>query len=90
MGTGSFIYAVNFAHLGFVGNGIMGPGVLTIFLILKLALSIKYYIKTGRCFSKENSAWRTAQGTWTWINLIPLFGNALTNFLYTVTMTYAW
>ena len=50
MGLGNFIYASNFSRFGLKGLGVMGPGVLSTFLIVKLAREYHYFKKQGRWF----------------------------------------
>jgi len=86
-GTGSFIYASNFAKYGFVANGILGPGVLLANILVKFIMELQYYIRHKRWFKAEGSAWKTPEGKWSFKNLTAVLANALTNFLYTVVMT---
>lgn len=89
-GTGAFIYASNYAKYGFIANGLLGPGVLLSALVAKLILETTYYCRHKSWFNPENSAWKTAEGKWYFKNLIAVVSNAVTNFLYTVVMTFAW
>ena len=90
MGTGSYLYAVDFAQYGFLGNGIMGPGTFFVTLFCKIILELRHRIKHKRWFRRENSAWLTPKGKCYWINLIPLAGNFSMNSLYLIIMTFAW
>ena len=90
MGTGAFIYASNFAHLGFIGNGVLGPGVLLAAIVAKIILETQYRLRKGVWFKPTKSAWRKEDGKFYFINLVPMCLNALTNGLYTVVMTFAW
>ena len=89
-GTGSFIYASNFSKYGFIANGILGPGVFLSALIAKCIIEGRHRIVHKTWFKKEKSAWKTKQGKWSFFNAIAVVANAVTNFLYTVTMTFAW
>lgn len=62
MGTGAFFYANNFSKYGLYGNGIQGPGVFIILIIVKLVTCVNYYIKTGNWFKNYNSAWKNSEG----------------------------
>ena len=48
MGTGSAIFAVNYADLGFEGGGLCGPGVFIIFLLVWVIRESTYRVKHGR------------------------------------------
>ena len=89
-GSGSFIYASNFAKYGFIANGVLGPGTLIAAIIAKLIMEISYYCKHKTWFKKEGSAWKNKEGKWSAFNVIAVVANGLTNFLYTVCMTFAW
>jgi drug/metabolite transporter (DMT)-like permease len=89
LGTGQSIFKTNFADDSLLEHALMGPGVFIICAIIKLTTNIRHYIKTGRWFSKDNSAWRTAQGTFQWTNIVALLGNSLTNIGSTVATMYA-
>ena len=91
MGTGSAIFAVNYADLGFEGGGLCGPGVFIIFLLLWVVRESTYRIKHGR-WTKPGDQSRLvwADGRLKWSNLIPFFGNVTVNVSYLIVMTYAW
>jgi len=90
MGTGSFVYATNFAKYGFVGNGVLGPGNLIVCLLVKLAIEFRYYYKHKRWFKERNSTWLRADGSFYFYNSIAALANALTNDGYLIVMTIAW
>ena len=89
-GTGNFIYASNFSYLGFIGNGVLGPGTLLVFILVKLIREYLHFKKEGRWFKKKNSAWLDEHENFYYRNLVPLFVNGLTNLGFTIVMTFAW
>ena len=91
MGTGSAIFATNFADLGFEGGGLCGPGVFIIFLLLWVVRESRYRIKNGR-WTKPGKDSRLVweDGKTKWSNLVPLIGNVSVNVSYLIVMTYAW
>lgn len=50
MGLGNFIYASKYSILGLKGLGLMGPGVLSVILIVKLIREFLHYKRTGAWF----------------------------------------
>ena len=49
MGLGNFIYASKYSVFGLKGLGLMGPGVLSVILIVKLADKRIFTLQTYRC-----------------------------------------
>lgn len=91
MGTGSAIFATQYADLGFQGGGLCGPGVFIIFFGIWLIRKIVYRCKHGRWTdAKDSRLIYVETGKLRWSNLIPLLGNATVNVSYLVVMTYAW
>ena len=90
MGSGSFIYANNFAQYGLVGNGVLGPGAWVIFVIIKLTAEVRYRLKHGRWTKAKGSAWFTDEGKFKPKTLIPLTSHTLTNMGYTICLTFCW
>ena len=90
MGTGSFIYAVKYADLGFEGGGLTGPIVFVIFLTVNVIREVIHRVKTGSWVKKENSRVYWDDGRVKWSNLVPLCGNVAVNVSYLIVMTYAW
>ena len=89
MGLGNFIYASNLSRFGLKGLGVMGPGVLSTFLIVKLAREYHYFKKQARWFKTQNSTWLTEKGEVYYRNGVPLVVNGLTNLGFTFVMTFA-
>jgi len=50
MGLGNFIYASKYSVFGLKGLGLMGPGVLSVILIVKLIREFLHYKRTGAWF----------------------------------------
>ena len=100
MGTGSFIFASNYADLGLAGGGLCGPGVFVVFLAIWVFRQAYYRCKTGRwTFAGDDehpdyplgkSRLVKKDGTLRWSNLIPFLGNVTVNVSYLIVMTYAW
>ena len=100
MGSGSFIFATNYAKLGMMGGGICGPGVFIIFLIIWTVRQTYYRCKTGSWtfpvdvdhpdFPRGRSRLLKKDGSLRWSNLVPFFGNIACNVCYLICMTYAW
>lgn len=91
MGTGSFLYATNYADLGFEGGGLCGPGVFIMFLLLWVVKESMYRCKHGR-WTKPGKESRLVweDGRLKWSNLVPFIGNVTVNVCYLIVMTYAW
>lgn len=90
MGTGNFIYASNYSYLGFQGNGLLGPGALLVFSIVKFIREYTHFKREGRWFKANNSAWIDQNGAVYYKNFVPLLVNGLTGFGFSVVMTFAW
>ena len=90
LGTGNFIFASNYSYLGFKGTGIVGPGALLVFAIVKFIREYSYYKREGRWFKSNNSAWLDQNGAVYYKNILPLLVNGLTGFGFYVIMTFAW
>ena len=65
MGTGAFVYAPEYAKYGLAGTGILGPGTFVLFLLWRLALEIRYRVRTG--------VWLKPAGSRAWENGKPSF-----------------
>ena len=91
MGTGSAIFATNYADLGYEGGGLTGPGVFLIFLFILVIRETVHKCKTGSWVKAgDESRLLWANGNVKWSNLVPLLGNATVNVSYLIVMTYAW
>ena len=90
MGTGSFIFASKYSHLGVLGTGLLGPGPTLMCLLLRLVKEGKYKHRTGNWCKKENSRVLHPNGALMWKSLIPLAANVLTNVGYFIVLTLAW
>ena len=90
MGTGSFLFASNYADLGFQGGGLTGPFVFIIFLTVWVVRQTTFRIKNGRWTKKTNSRLLWDDGSLKWSNLVPFLGNVTVNVSYLIVMTYAW
>ena len=72
-------------------TGIMGPGTLLPFLLIKLGRLLHFRFTTSRWTKPVLSAWWDSEtGKIKWISVIPIAGIALTNILTLVLLTYAW
>ena len=91
MGTGSFLFASNFADLGYEGAGVTGPFVFIIFLFIWVIRESAHRCKTGS-WRKPGDLSRLywESGKVKWSNLIPVLGNVTVNVSYLIVMTYAW
>ena len=92
MGTGSFIYAVNYTDYGFVATGILGPGGFIIFFIVKVLREVIYRCRI-KSWTKpiEESSWLQPQtGKIKWGSIIPVLGTASCTVGRIGIMTYAW
>ena len=94
IGTGSFIYAINFGHLGLRGPGVQAPGTLLVFLAIKVVKGIHTKIKSGSCIAATQSNIyhdiTDGQRKIKWINLLPLIINIIAIFGYVNVMTLGW
>lgn len=90
MGTGSFLFASNYADLGFEGGGLCGPFVFIIFLGIWIVRSTVYRCKHGRWTKPEGSRFYWDDGSLKYSNLVPFLGNVTVNVCYLIVMTYAW
>ena len=94
-GCAAFIYATNFSDDGLIANGYIGPLPCMIIVTGKIIYALRNKIKLGT-FIDYNDEWEGLFGadqTLTKKNLIPLFGNWLTNsgsiFCNTIAFRYA-
>lgn len=91
MGTGAYIFAPKYSEYGAAGTGVLGPGALIGYLILKLVREVIYRSKNGLWFKSESSNWiKDDDRKVRWQSVIPLVGNICLNIGYTVVMTIAW
>ena len=91
LGAGQYLYASNYAQYGMSATGIMGPGTLVPFTIIKVAREIYFRSKTGRWTKPVLSSWYDSEAKKiTWISVVPIAIIAITNILTFILLTYAW
>ena len=92
MGVGNFLFAINFADLGLMGTGVMGPFTVLIAVVIKLVRGVVYRIRHGRWIKERGSVvfYDAPNGGVKWSNLLPICGSALPTAANTLFLTYAW